>query len=248
MAGRLYFYTDSNGDTQKYQYCSHCDAGPFKKDQEGIDFENLRPVCFCKRCINDLNIRLDQKFFFNKPVVAPEPPQAVVPPVDAAPVAIEIIEPPVEVLEVVPKKAVEPSKPVVIDPVESSDATPVKAELATDPMGMGSRWKQLSKAILQEIAGKKPIPVKNNYYAVLAQSPDSSYSTFISTNPKKDFEVINRGERTRFKNLPMELVYLRAHNNEKDAVITREIISKYKLPQKDKLVKVFEQQVFGSKK
>lgn len=138
----------------------------------------------------------------------------------------------------------------MIPPTTSLDPKkPIEATTITESIGNGltfsgsnGRGHKLAKAILDEIAGKRFIPIKNNFYTILAQCPDSSYVTLVSTNPKKDLEAINKGERLRYKNLPVELVYQRAHNNKKDADIVREIISKYKLPQKDKLIRAFERQ------
>jgi len=131
-----------------------------------------------------------------------------------------------------------PEKPVEVT-AKSIISTPTHS-------GNNGRGSKLSKTLLDEIAGRKTIPLKNNFYTILAQCPDSSYATLVSTNPKKDLETINKGGRLRYRRLPVEFVYLRAHNNRKDADIVRDIISKYKLPQKEKLVAAYERQIFSN--
>ena len=67
MLNSRYWYTDSQGNTQKYLYCKLCHDGPFRKDQEGDRYFICGgTLCYCKNCSslnNDFKKFVPETFF-----------------------------------------------------------------------------------------------------------------------------------------------------------------------------------------
>jgi putative endonuclease len=238
----VYFYKDENDTTQKYEYCSLCTKGPYTQDERDKKYKvvgDKHSLVYCLECakinhIGGLDIYS----------AVEDTPSVVLMPVEPEIAPIAIIAPTSVVEPIsVPVLAVSPPPPKPVKKKISEPVTLIAADTPKDKTDPADRQKY-NAALTQELNGKKPIPTKGPYFCYIGQCSDESYVCGVTKDIRKETALINNGGAPKSGKLPIEIIYYRTEKELSGARMARDILSKYKREQKERLVGMFEKQLF----
>jgi predicted GIY-YIG superfamily endonuclease len=232
LGSRPYFYKDESKNTQQYVYCLHCLAGPFKQDElnkKFLEFGNKHATYYCIKCARIIGIG--------------DPPSATR--TDIEPVVPNAVEKSDELFK--PENLINNLEPISNRPDDTP--TPELADGIASPKPKktkSSEHNPITTHLQEVLRSKKSIPTEEPYFIYIAQCADDSFFCGVTTNLTSESARINRGELSKVKSLPADIVYFKTEKRKEDAMKVRVLLSKYKKEQKTRLADVFSKQFFST--
>jgi predicted GIY-YIG superfamily endonuclease len=104
---------------------------------------------------------------------------------------------------------------------------------------------ELTETLIGELQAKREIPVEGTWLTYIAERSNDSYTCGVTRDLTEEARALNQAGYGKLNNLPVDIVYFRAESDKDGALRVRDILSKYKREQKDRLIKVFEKQYFS---